>query len=440
MNARRSIVFSVFAGLLLPGAAAWAQSLSDLRATIDDTATTDQAIADPNLAVTEEAPPRRRTVAADLYAPQGIGTGGLRLYPTLGIGTFATSNVQGSATDAESDVGLGLAPAVRIESDWVRHQWTAGASGDLTFHAEHNDLDSRGLNLFQRLRIDVRRGTTGSFETSYIQDQSGIENNDVPQSAVGLRTEHTATASAALSHDLGGYEARVRAGAIWRMFDDVKLQGGGSEDNGDRNYVEPVVSLRATFTDPPVIKPYVEAAYTPRIHERRIDRNGLRRDSDGYTFSAGVTLDAGPIWSGDMAVSYLRRDYEDGALDSNSAIGLNGNLTWSPTDITRIVLSLGTSLSETASATSSGGRDWTIGIDASHALRDNVDLLAGLGAEIETESGDTDVTYDANLGIAWQINPSLSWTAAYDFTWLNAATANRDYTIHRISTGITLSR
>ena len=141
-----------------------------------------------------------------------------------------------------------------------------------------------------------------------------------------------------------------------------------------------------------------------------------------------------------MALTYLRRNYDDPALDSNQAVGLAGELTWSPTDLTRIVLSLDTSLAETATAGSSGSRSWKIDVAANRSLRENIDLALGGGAAFESTRDGTDVTYDASAGLSWKLNPMLAWTAGYDFTWLDAATADRNYTVHKVFTGLTLSR
>lgn len=149
---------------------------------------------------------------------------------------------------------------------------------------------------------------------------------------------------------------------------------------------------------------------------------------------------APPLPNSVIAFSYLRRTYDDPALDSNQALGLTGELTWSPTDLTRIVLSLGTSLSETAAAGSPGSRNWSMKIAASQSLRDNLDLTLAGGAAMEQDSGGTDVTYDASAALSWKLNPMLAWTAGYDVTWLDAATAGRDYAVHKVSTGLTVSR
>jgi hypothetical protein len=184
----------------------------------------------------------------------------------------------------------------------------------------------------------------------------------------------------------------------------------------------------------------MELVYAPRFHDEKFDRNGLRRDSQGITASVGVTLDQGPLWFGEMALVYAMRDYEDSALATNDAIGINGNLTWSPTDLTSVVMTLATTLDESSSATSSGTKTWSGRIDVAHELRENLTLLGGFGIEFEKFSGGTDTTLSPNFGVEWQLNPSLAWTAGYDGTWFEAASSGGNYNNQRVMTGIVLRR
>src|SRR5204862_4248446 len=139
----------------------------------------------------------------------------------------------------------------------------------------------------------------------------------------------------------------------------------------------PSLALRLSYIDPPALKPFVELAYAPRFHDEKFDRNGLRRDSQGLMASVGVALDQGPYWLGEMALVYTMRDYEDSALATNDIIGINGNLTWSPTDLTSLVMTLATGLDESSSATSSGTKIWSGRLDVAHELRENLILLGG---------------------------------------------------------------
>ena len=427
MHWRRPVAISLATGLWLAGGVAHGQQAMQLRPSIEET---EQAVA---------APVKRKSTV-DPYAPVGFHTGGILFYPSLTAGTVVTSNVRQASSDAQTEIGLRLKPSLRFESDWVRHSWIGEARYDGVRYLEQGDLTSHEADLFSKFRLDIRRDTRAEFEAGYNLDQTGLADSEVPATAVGYRTEHRLSTAAALIHDFGPLEARVKAGVGWKIYDDVKLSGGGTEDNADRDYITPSLSLRATYMDPPVFKPYLQAAYEPRYYLRKRDRNGLQRSSQGLAASAGVIVDRGPFWSGDLAATYLRRDYEDRALESDNAFGLDGSLIWTPDDLTRVVLAFGTSLEDAVSTTSSSNRNWRGRIDLTHGWRENIDVLAGAGIEIEETGAGDDVTYDANLGLEWKLGPSLAWTAGYDVTWLDAAASGRSYTEHRISAGLSLSR
>ena len=415
------------AGLWLTAGAAHGEDATQLKPGMDQ-------------AEEDAAAPVKRQPEADPYAPIGLRQGGVTYFPSLTLGPVLTSNVRQAASKEESAIGARLKPSLRFESDWVRHSWTGEAHYDGVRYLDQKDLDSHEADVFTRLRLDIRRNTRTEFEAGYNLDQTGLADSEVPTTAVGYRTEHQISTAASLIHDLGRLETRIKASAGAKIYDDVKLSGGGSEDNGDRDYATPSLSLRATYSDPPVFKPYLQAAYEPRHYFRKQDRNGLQRSSQGFSANAGVVIDRAPFWSGDLAVTYLWRDYEDAALQSNSVFGLTGSLIWKPEELTEIVLAFGTSLEDSVSTTSSSNRVWTGRIDVAHGLRENIDMLAGAGVEIEeTETGD-DITYDANLGLEWKLGPSLAWTAGYDVTWLDAVASARSYTEHRVWAGLTLSR
>jgi hypothetical protein len=73
-------------------------------------------------------------------------------------------------------------------------------------------------------------------------------------------------------------------------------------------------------------------------------------------------------------------------------------------------------------------------------LRENVILLGGFGVEFEKFSDGTDTTLSPKLGIEWQLNPNLAWTAGYDGTWFEAAASGGNYNEQRLMTGIVLRR
>ena len=425
------------------------ETVDTLRPTIVDDETLTKSAEEPVVAPTpkltispqeEQVAPKTSRQVTDPYAAQGVKLGGIILYPSLEAGTLYTGNVAKASTGAQSDLGLYLKPSLRFESDWIRHSWTGQASGDLTAYLKNNGLNSKQAAASSKFRLDIRHTTRAEFEASYALEQAGSENSEVPDTAIGNRTSHTLSASAAIVHDFGGLEGRAKLGIERQIFEDVALSGGGTEDNSDRNNYTPSLGLRLTYTDPPALKPFVELIYAPRFHDKKRDRNGLRRNSQGLTASLGIALDRDPIWSGEAALVYSVRSYEDPALDANDAIGINGNLTWNPTDLTSVVMTLATTLNESSSATSSGTKTWSGRVDVNHEMRENVNLLGGLGLALDKGSSGTDKTISSTLGVEWQLNPNLAWTASYDGTWLRAASSSDNYNDQRLMTGIVLRR
>ena len=419
------------------GGHAHAQSVLPLKGTIDAEGLVDSVIPisnEPELEIapleTPETPPREARAANDPYAPIGFGNNGLRFFPSIAAGTVYSSNINESDKDPQSGIGLQLKPGFTIESDWIRHALTAGLDGNLTRYPGHTGFDTAKLDVFERLRLDVRRNTTANINSSYALDDSGGTE----------ATEHSLTGSLAVSQDFGPMKASLTAAANARVFEDAKLGGGGIEDNGDRDYVEPSLALRTTFNEYGPVKPYLEAGFAPRIHGREIDRNGINRDSTGYSTTAGVEIDSGPIWTGDLGLTYLHRNYDAASLGAADTIGLTGSVTWNPTELTKIVLETGTALDETTSVDTPASAKWTASAELTYALRDNVDLLAKAAIEIEDNSSSIDKTYDGSVGLEWKFNPVLAWTAAYDITWLDSGTVGNSYVEHRISTGLTVSR
>jgi hypothetical protein len=440
-RAFRVLSVCLLAGLCGTAGHAAAQTAESLKPTVVDDAVEPLL---PRLTILPEddvvLPSVKRRVKPNPFAPLGLRQGGITYFPSLGVGGVVTSNGAQVSSNPKAAVGLHLRPAIRFESDWVRHSWDGQADGDFIRYLGSTAIDTMQADASSRFRLDIHHDLRADFDASYRLSQDGASNSEVPNTAIGDRTDHTLNASAAITREFGAFDGRLKLGIERRIFEDVDLSGGGTEDNRDRNTISPSIGARLAYVDPPALKPFIDVTYEPRFHDQKLDRNGLARDSQGVTASLGVTLERGPIWSGEAAIVYAFRDYKDAALKTNAAFGINGNLTWRPTELTSVVMTLATSLDETASATSSGSRTYSGRLDLTHALRENVNLLAGMGVSTtKTEFGAED-TITSKLGVEWQMNPELAWTASYDGTWFKAPQSIDSYNEQRVSTGFVIRR
>jgi len=459
----RLIVITAATAIMLAAGQAHAQSADGLRPTIwdaedeiagDDTPPPESAgeieqIPPPDIEIsrttlevspTEPLPPlpQRRIVEEDPYAPLGWRIGNMTAFFALETGANFTDNVQQSNTDRKSDIGLLLAPKFNIESDWSRHKFTAQGNGQFVRYRDESDYDTQEAEARADLRIEVLRSSAVDLAGFYILTQDTASAIDVPDDAIGTRNESFYGGSLAFEQIIGDFTTRLKAGVSREYYGDVTLPNDVVDSNTDQNYYELGFSWRTTFAPTPNLRPFVELAYLPRYRDKKEDRNGLSRSSDGYAVTAGVGFDPSPIWSGEFGLIYMLREYDDPELDSIRAFGPIGRITWRPTEITDVTLSAATYLDEATDPDSSGTRNWSGNLDLVHALRENLKLEAGVGVSYQDTQGIdvNDLTIDTNLGFVWQMNRWLAWKAEYDFTWFDSNLKDSNYTENQFSVGL----
>lgn len=389
----------------------------------------------------EPAIVRKKRLITDPYAAIGLDIGGLRLFPAIEIDTVISSNAAKSATNPKSDIGVGLNPSLRFESDWSRHSWTGSASADWQRFKNEDDLSTLTGAVETAFRLDIRHSTHADITAGYTLNQTGRENSQVPATAASARRDKNLSSTIGLTHDFGGLETTAKLGLTRAIYDDVALVGGGTENNADRNYWQPTLSVRGVlgYSNAP-LRPFVEAAYTPQFHDQKLDRNFQKRDSQGLSLSAGVTFDEGPIWTGDVAMTYLHRSYDDAALQSVNALGVTANVTWRPTPITTILATSGLSFNEASTINTSASRNWSGSVNLTQAIRDNVDLLAGASVAFENNGSSTDMTSTAKLGMDWKVNPNMTAGVTYQGTWFTAGSGTADYNEQRLMSSVILKQ
>ena len=383
-------------------------------------------------------PPRLRADEPAPNAPIGLRMGAFRLYPALGIGTAFTDNIKESATARKADIGLRVAPDLRIQSDWVRHSLSLTATGDFVFYNKYPEYNDNTFDTQAALRLDVLHDTTFDLTAGYGLTQTFGSSSEVPKTATSQRVDQTASTAASLTRQAGRLAATLAAEANWYDYGNVNLGGGGIENNTDRNYVEPKVRLRLGYAASPVVVPFIEAAYAPRLHEVKVDRSGLRRNSQGGYLRAGLSLNPSDLWSGDVAVRYDYRNYADKSLKAVSAVGLDADLIWRPTQLTTVTFKASTRLDETANAGATAIRNWTGSAFIAQALRDDVVLTAGIGANYASYVGISlnELTLSADVAVSYILRRNVELTAGYHLTDFRTDTPGGNYIENRVTAGL----
>ena len=372
------------------------------------------------------------------YDPLGLRVGTLRFYPAVETGLEFTDNVLETERNRKSDIGYTVAPELRVETDWSRHAATLRLSSKHVFYDEQSTEDTSEIDIEGTARIDVTRRTRVDLKGGYNFGQEARSSLEVPDTASSEPDQTTWTASAGVTHRFNRLVATARGDLEVLEYGPVEISGGGNQSSADRDYYEAGATLRLGYEHTPAIQPFVEGTYSVREHRKRVDRNGLRRDSDGVEAVAGVAVNLSPILQGEFSAGYGYRDFDDPSLKNLGGFIANGSITWSPTRLTKLTGSVQTEIEETNESGSPGALSRTAQLAIEHALRENITANAGVSYNHTKYRGISTVeeTYGATLGLEYLMNRNIVVRAGYAYEQQESNVGNSDFVNNTLTLGV----
>jgi hypothetical protein len=387
------------------------------------------------------AAPVRAQSLNEPYAPLALRAGVFDFHPALAVEALYSDNPGQLSSNARPAAGLRLAPELELKSDWVRHEFQFKASGERIDYADQPEQTTMDGTVESSLKLDIRRNTSAEVTMTAAQSQTTSGSSEVPDDATGKRNDYEFTLTAAASRDAGQLAGTIRTGLSRFVYGDVELLDGSTEDNGDRNYIEASAALRVIQAGT-VLRPFVDVEISPRLHDAKTDRNGLRRDSFGVTLKAGGEIDASEVWSGATGLQYDFRNYQDETLEDFSGGGVFATLAWRPSRLTTVSLLAESGFEESANDGVSGNHTQSAEITIAHALRENLTLELSGAADYSAALGSAarSVTLAAESELSYALNRVLSVTASYQHTRYMSFSDSGDYRETQIGAGLKFSR
>jgi len=143
------------------------------------------------------------------------------------------------------------------------------------------------------------------------------------------------------------------------------------------------------------------------------------------------------IWSGELAVNYEYRNYNDPTLASIGVLGLEGTLIWKPTKITTVTLTTATSIGESSAVGVSGVRNYDVTLEAKHKFMENLTgTLTGTFNWDRNAGATDDMALSAKAGFSYAFNRNVELTGSYQFTKFIAGVTTSSYVEHRLVSGL----
>lgn len=395
----------------------------------------------PDPAATGKLPKKHKahTEPDDPYAALGIRSGGLTYFPAIEILGGYNSNPS-QATGGKGAAAYTIAPELLVKSDWSRHEFKAELRGSYNgFSPDETPTLSRPyFNGKVDGRVDVTKLTRIDLGARVLVSTDNPNSPDLPANLSKLPIFTTFGGSAGIGQKFNRFDVSVKGDAERTVYQDSSLTDGTTSSNEDRNYNQFGGTVRGGYELTPGVTPFLEGGADTRHHDLAVDAFGYERDSKGVTGKAGTTFELSRLLTGEVALGFTRRDYEDPRLESIKGLIGDASLVWTRSALTTVKLTAKSAVSETTLAGVSGVLNRDVGLEISHSLRRWLVGSVKLGVGFDSYVGDVreDKRYSAGVGLTYKLNRTVQLKGEFRQDWLHSNVAGNDYTASTVMFGL----
>jgi hypothetical protein len=387
----------------------------------------------PNTAV----PIRKRPAEEDPYEQLGIRAGAFLVRPAIETSVGYDTN-PARVENGRGSAFVKVAPELYARSDWLRHEVVVDMRGSQIWYRDTPEENRPDFDGKVRGRIDVTDATRGELEARYrvATDNPGSPNIQAGLAELPIFT--TIGGSAGIAQRFNRFELAVKGSAERTEYADSKLTDGTTVSNAGRNFEQYGGQARAGYELTPGIIPFVQVEADTRIYDLPIDAGGVKRDSDGISGKAGTTFEISRKLTGEVALGYLVRKYEDPRLQNLAGLLVDASLVWLPTGLTTVKLTAKTSANESTLTDVSGVFTHDYGLQVDHAFRRWLIATARVGYGLDDYVGSDreDDRYTASLGLAYKLSRTWQVKGEVRREWLKSNVPGADYTANIAMVGL----
>ena len=389
-------------------------------------------------------PRRRRAETDDPYDPLGLRLGSFILKPAIELSGGFDSNPE-RATRARGGNVLIVAPELKVQSDWARHEWRADIRGRYKTYPGFDavpSLDQPFVDSKVAARIDVTRRTRIDLEGRFLLATENPNSPDLPAGLAKLPITTTSGVTAGVAHRFNRFELGASGSYDRIVYGNSTLTNGATVSNADRNYDQYGAKLRGSYEVVPGVKPFVEVGADRRIHDLPVDSSGIRRDSTGNEVRAGTTFELTRQLTGSASVGYATRRYQDVTLSDLSGLIADGSLVWSATPLTNVTFTARSQIAESTLTGVSGVLRRDLGVQLDHSFRrwliGTVKFEYGLDDYVGSTRADQ--RYALSGMLTHKLSRHAQLKGEVRRQWLTSNAAGADYTADIFLIGLRLQR
>nr|WP_275785047.1 outer membrane beta-barrel protein [Rhizobium gei] len=383
----------------------------------------------------------RSQLDLDRNEAPGIRLGTFTLKPTLGQTFNYERTKTGSSTESRSYLETGLKGT--LTSDWARHELTITGEGTWQRNLSGSGETEPTADIEAALRLDIGHDTVGTLKAGYhFEREDSTDPNAVSGASVQSGIDQY-TLGAGITHDFGILRGSAKVDFDRYVYGSAELSDGSSLSLEDRNRNAGAATVRVGYELSPALIPFIEASAAKSIYDLRTDSAGYERSYDSYGGRAGVEVDLGEKFTGEIALGYSTYRFDDSRLQNLSGATIDGLLNWSPQRGTNVNFGLSTGIEPSTTPGESGALAYTLSNTVTHELRSN--LVARLSNSLTFRNYPSDSTLGdervwlTGAGLTYDMNRYLALTG--DVSYERTTRDNSPATdVARIGVGLTLRR
>ena len=373
---------------------------------------------------------RRPLTVDDAYAPLGLRVGTFTVLPSLqqSIG-YDTNPEQVVNRSARGSAALRTDAELNFRSDWSAHELAGELRGGYSGYPDNQSANRPNGAGNVRLRLDANRDTRIDVEGRFLIDTQRAGSPDLNATVAGRPIIASYGTTIGLTETFNRLQVSLRGLIDRSEFEDARLSNGTVLSQADRNLNQFGLRLRAAYEISPVISPFVDLLGNTRVYDQRIDSNGIRRDSDGVTLSAGAAFALTRFVAGEISAGFEHRTYEDPSLRDLTAPVINASLIWTASPLTTVRLTAATGIVETSLVGSSGVRTQVATLEVQHDLLRNLSLTVG-GSYLTSDYDRIAISeqgFSATARLDYRFNRWLTMRGSYIYQQINSTTSGASF-------------
>jgi hypothetical protein len=391
-------------------------------------------------------PPKKRKAheePEDPYAPLGIRAGAFDLFPAIELSGGYDTN-PGQSQNKKGAWLYTVVPELKAQSNWSRHELKADLRGSYTGYSPDQTptLSRPYLNGKVDGRIDVTRQTRVDLGSRVLVSTDNPGSPNLQAGLAKLPIYTTFGGNAGLGHRFNRFELSIKGDAERTVYQNSKLTDSSIASNEDRNYDQYSGTLRGGYELLPGVMPFAEVTADTRVHDLQTDFSGFQRDSKGLTGKVGTTFKLTSLLTGEIALGYTKRTYEDMRLEDLTGLIGDASLIWTASALTTVKFTGSSTVGESTQAGVSGVLYRDVGVKLDHAFQRWLigSVKAGFGDDDYVGSVREDKRYSVGAGLTYKFNRGLQLKGEFRQNWLHSNVAGNSYAESAFLLGLRVQR